>query len=49
MLSTVMVFVILMGIGMILLTIWYINKGYSYKHTIDEIDEDLAQLKEKNK
>lgn len=43
--SMVMVLVILMCIGMIGLAVWYINSGYSYKHTVDELPE--AEEKEK--
>ncbi|MEW9670279.1 YtzI protein [Ammoniphilus sp. 3BR4] len=45
--SIVMVLVILMCIGMIGLAVWYINSGYSYKHTVDELpDEDKKEKQE---
>ncbi|RXT05231.1 YtzI protein [Ammoniphilus sp. CFH 90114] len=44
--SIVMVLVILMCIGMIGLAVWYINSGYSYKHTIDQTPEEKSQQEE---
>ncbi|WP_134704657.1 YtzI protein [Ammoniphilus sp. YIM 78166] len=37
--TAVMILVVLMCVGMIGLAVWYLNAGYSYKHSIDEIPE----------
>ncbi len=42
---TVMILVIIMCIGMIAMVMWYLKKGYSYKHTVDELPDPVKEMK----